>query len=329
MLSITGGEFFLMRVSNKLQKWVEQGLISQEQAEKIILTEQSDNGRMAWKLMYWIAGLFIGLGCILIIGSNWDSVPAFIKLLGNFAIWGGVLYGVYWSIVNKREKLKELFLTLSFLFVGATIGLIAQIFNLSGGWQSFATGWAILSFVFVIFSRLIVLNIVWLCLFFSILNIEHFFRLLESFLGNNLTMGLITGTLLCAFLSYAGNQLYQAVNKVVVMPKAFAVLSFIHMYIVAVIGGMAVGFKSVFATIFVFVFLGGRLFLAMQNKNMKSFIRNTHLIELYILFLFLTRFGNLFMSGIGFIIGGVLLLGGLYLLKKTSKYIKSMEMFHE
>ena len=62
---------------------------------------------------------------------------------------------------------------------------------------------------------------------------------------------------------------------------------------------------------------------------MKSFIRNTHLLELYILFLFVTRYGNLFMSGVGFIVGGLLLLGVLYLLKKTSKYIKTLEVFHE
>lgn len=318
-----------MRISNKLQKWLEQGIISQEQAEKIILAEQSKNSHLAWKLMYWIAGLFIGLGCILIVGSNWDSIPAPVKLLCNFTVWGGILYGAYWSIVNKKERLKEFFLTLSFLFVGATIGLIAQIFNLSGGWQSFATTWAILSFVFVIISRVVVLNVVWLCLFFSIIDIRYIFRLLTSFLNHSLMLDLIAGTIFCALLTYAGNQLYKSVNKIVVMPKAFAILSFVNMYLIAILGGMILGFQNGFATIFVFVFLGVRLFLAMQNKNMNSFIRNTHLIELYVLFLFITRFGNLFVSGVGFIIGGILLLGVIYLLKKTSKYIKAMEMFHE
>ena len=141
-----------MKISNKLQKLVDQGLISEEQAEKIMASEQAKHSNLAWKLMYWIAGLFIGLGFILIVGSNWDDIPASLKLLGDFAIWAGILYGTYWSIVNKKDRVKELFLTLSFLFVGATIGLIGQIFNLSGGWQSFATAWAVLSFVFVIFS---------------------------------------------------------------------------------------------------------------------------------------------------------------------------------
>ena len=318
-----------MKISDKLQKWVDAGLISQEQAEKIMLSEQNKHSNLAWKLMYWIAGLFIGFGFILIIGSNWDDIPAPLKLLGDFGIWAGILYGAYWSIVNKKDKVKELFLTLSFLFVGATIGLIGQIFNLSGGWQSFATTWAVLGFVFVIFSRLIVINMVWLCLFFSVVDFWHLFRWLEYFLRDGLIMGLITGTLVLAMLTYAGNQFYKAINKAVVLPKAFAVLSFIGMYFLVLIGGAAIGFENAFANVFVFIFFGARLFLATQNKNIKSFIRNTHLIELYILFLFLTRFGNLFMSGVGFILGGVLLLGVLYLLRKTSKYIKTMEIFHE
>lgn len=318
-----------MKISNKLQKLVDQGLISEKQAEKIMVFEQAKHSNLAWKLMYWIAGLFIGLGCILIIGSNWDDIPAPLKLLGDFAIWGGIVYGTYWSIVNKKGKIKELFLTLSFLFVGATIGLISQIFNVSGGWQSFATAWAVLSFVFVIFSRLIVINMIWLYLFFSAVDFEHLLRWLKYLLRDSLIMELITGTLVLALLTYAGNQLYKTINKLVVLPKAFAILTFIVMYCFVLIWGSAVGFENVFANVFVFLFLGSRLFLATQNKNMKSFIRNTHLIELYILFLFLSRFGNLFMSGIGFILGGILLLVLLYSLRKTSRYIKTMEVFHE
>ena len=328
---------FLMKISGKLQKLVAQGLISEEQAEKIMTSEQASHSKLAWKLMYWIAGLFIGLGFILIIGSNWSAIPAPVKLLGDFGIWAGILYGTYWSITNRKNKIKELFLTLSFLFVAATIGLIAQIFNLSGGWQSFATTWAMLSFVFVVFSRLIVLNLVWLWLFFSIINLEFLFHFLEPLLMKGPITALITGTILCALLSYAGGQLYKAINKLIVMPKAFAIYFLIGMYSIALFGGAMLGMNHsrffghspFLANVFVFVFLGIRLLLAVHNKNIKSFIRNTHLVELFILFLFVTRYGNLFMSGVGFIVGGILLLGVLYLLKRTSKYIKTLEVFHE
>lgn len=318
-----------MKLSHKLQNLVDQGLISQEQAEKIMISTQSARSNLMWKWMFWIAGLLIGVGIILIIGSNWRYIPDPVKLLGNFAIWGGVLYGTYWSIVNKRNGLKEFFLTLSFLFVGATIGLIGQVFHLSGGWHSFSLTWVLLSFVFVLFSRLVSLNFVWLCLFFFAVNLDFLFRLLEPLFKSGTVMALASMTGLFALLAYAGNRLYKAVEQVIVLPKAFAVLCFLNMYCVAFIGGAILGLGHFWANVFVFVFLGVRLFMAIKDQNMKSFIRNTHLTELFILFLFLTRFGSLFISGIGFVFGGILLLGILYLFKKTSDHIKTMEIFHE
>ncbi len=326
-----------MKISHKLQKLVDQGLITQKQAEKIMVSEQAKHSNLAWKLMYWIAGLFIGLGFVLLIGSNWRSIPAPIKLLGDFTIWAGILYGTYWSVVNKKENFKELFLTLSFLFVGATIGLIAQIFHLSGGWHSFATTWSLLSVVFVLFSRLMTLNIVWLLLFLGTIDFSFWLDIIEPFIRRGALMAVIAGTILLGLLSYAGIQLYKALEKAIVLPKAFAWLSSFYMYLIAIIGGAVLGFESsgflghspFWANVFVFVFLGIRLLLAVQKKNIKSFVDNTHLVELYILFLFFTRFGNLFKSGVGFIFAGCILLVSLYVLKKTSKYIKSMEIFHD
>ena len=325
-----------MNISRKLQKWVDQKLISQAQANKIMIFEQSKHSSLAWKLMYWLAGLLIGLGFILIIGSNWDDIPAPVKLFCDFAIWAGILYAAYWSMANNNDKLKELFLTLSFLCVGATIGLIGQTFNLSGGWQSFAVAWAILSLPFIISSRLTVLNIAWLLLLLSSVDthaLERLAKLLQP-LGC-----LAIATALFASLNYAGNRLYIALKEKILLPKAFAALCFFEMYLANIVIGISAGLETIgsnhvdaqmlLAIIFVFAFFGVRLLLAIQHKNIKSFINNTRLIELYILFLFVTRFGNLFMSGVGFVIGGLLLLGVLYLLKRTSKYIKTMEVFHE
>lgn len=318
-----------MRIAAKTQKWVEQGIISADQAEKILLAEQTSHTGLAWRLMFWIAGLLIGLGVILIVGANWDAIPDLLKLLANFAIWAAVIYGAYKSIAGAKNKLKEFFLTLSFLFVGATIGLVAQIFNLSGGWQSFATSWAILGFVFVIFSRLIILNGVWICLLFSALDFEFLIVFLEQWFNRNPLNLIILATVIFAMLTYAGKHLYLAINKIVVLPKAFSLLALIGMYYTALIGGASYGFTNSWANVFVFVFLGIRLLLAFKDKNMSSFIRNTHLVEFFILFLFISRFSNLLTSGFGFILGGLTLLGLLYLLKKTSKYIKTLEVFHE
>lgn len=318
-----------MKISKKLQKWVDQGLITRKQAEKITQSEQSGRSNLMWKLMFGIAGLLIGLGIILIISSNWRHIPAPVKMLGDFVIWGGILYATYWSIVNKRERIKELFLILSFLFVAATIGLIAQIFHLSGGWHSFATTWALLGLPFILFSRLITINCLWLCLILSTVKYDVWLEAIMDMFDNAPIAGLISGTMILAALSVWGRQIYEFLGKRVILPKAFSLLSFRAMYYFTLGVGAALGFEYILANVIVFVFLGIRLLLAAYDKNINSFIHNTHLVELYILFLFFTRYHNLFKSGLGFIFAGCLLLGALYGLKRTSKYIKTMEVFHE
>ena len=349
-----------MKIS--VQKLVDRGFISQEQADEIVASERAKRTALALKLTYWIAGLFIGTGFLLIVGANIDDIPDCVKLLGVFAAFGGVLYGAFQSVLNKKDRWKEFFLTLSFLFVAGTIGLIGQIFNLSGGWISFAAAWAALGFVFVLFSKMIVLNLAWFYLLFACLfSSRRFIRFIERHFGDFIeqcerfvreypTLGLILGTLFLALLTYAGNRLYAfvkkkarspdyvtlrdmlsyvSVEKAIAFSKGFAVLSLFAMYYTALIGGGALGFKNASANVFVFVFLAVRLVLAMRNKDIQSFIRNTHLAECYILFVFVTRYHNLFESGVGFILGGVLLLGVLRLIRKTSKYIKGLEVFHE
>ena len=40
-----------------------------------------------------VAGLLIGVGTCLVVASNWDRIPAFIKLFCDFSILGGLGYG--------------------------------------------------------------------------------------------------------------------------------------------------------------------------------------------------------------------------------------------
>ncbi len=312
-----------MFLSKKLQKWVIQGVITQEQADKITELEQTNHTSLAWRAMFLIAGLFIGLGFILLVGANWDDIPSSIKLLGDFTIWAGVLYGVYWSVTQKKENIRELFLVLSFLMVGATIGLIGQIFNLSGGWQSFSMTWALLSIPFVLMSRMLSLNIVWLILLCVGVDWEPVLKWL-LFREDHLVQ-LIFGTISLALIGYAGRKLYEETNKIIVLPKALSKLSLFAMYIVAILGGAALGLGIFMANVFVLVFLGIRMGLAFMQKDTLSFRNNTLLLELFIFFLFVSRFGDLFMTGIGFIFAGVLLLLLIYGLRKTSSRIKQFD----
>lgn len=258
------------------------------------------------------------------------------KLLSDFAIWIGLIYALDRSFLEKKNRLKELYLAFCFLFVGATIGLIGQIFNLDGGWQSFAIAWAILSLPFILLSKIKMLNVLWLVVLISGINLDGYIvNILEHFLKKQPITAIISGTMFLGLLSYAGEKLSQACKEKIVLPQAFSDLAFWGMYFVAVVLGLLYGtdgftrydFTPILANICVFVFLGIRLLMAVKNKDAQSFIRNTHIAEICILFVFLSRFGNLFTTGIGFILGGFILLLILYGVKKTSKHIKRFEVF--
>ena len=315
-----------MALSKKLQKWVEQGIITKDQADKITELEGKNQSSMAWRMMFLIAGLFIGLGIVLLIGANWDYIPASLKISGNFTIWLGILYGAYWSITHKKENIREMFLTLSFLMVGATIGLIGQIFNLSGGWESFAFAWALLGIPYIILSRLVALNTMWIILLltgFKGLSIFSWLHWLYDTLSG--VPELVTATAVLALIGYAGAQLHETVGKIIILPQTLSKLSMFIMYVVIIFCGWSMGVKDWGASIFVLIFFGIRMAIAFIRKNPRSFRNNTLLIQLFIFFIFITRFENLFKSGIGFILGGALLLLLIYGLKKTSTYIKNFD----
>lgn len=322
-----------MRLDKKMQKWVAQGFITQQQADNILTAEKENQKGFAWKTLFSVAGLFIGLGFILLIGANWDSISNGVKLVSAFSFFAALLYGVYWTATQGKNDLKELFLILSFLMVAGLIGLIAQIFNLSGGWHSFAVGWALLTFVLL--GRSMFFNLIWLILLGSAIDwgfINSIYRYLGKSMNDDSAILILyigmTGVL--ALLSYAGEQLYAMVQKKIVLPKAFSKLTYFLMYLTALFGGIIVHFDISFvADVFVFIFLGIRMYMTFKQHNMVGFRNNTVLAELYVVFLFVSAFENLFISGIGFILAGVLLLGVISMLKKTTVYIKGMEAFNE
>lgn len=325
-----------MKISKKLQKWVEQGFISDVQAQQILQSETANHSGFVWKWLYGIAGLFIGLGFILIISANWDDIPASVKLITDFGIWGGFIYGAYWSIINKKDKLKEFFLLMSFLFVGATIGLIAQIFNLSGGWHSFAMMWALLGLPFVWFSRLFFFNCCWMILLLTSFNFGFVERMLEY--AHKHLDGLIMFIIVLSFVSFVSEKLDTAINKYTLLPKALKVLSAFSIYGMIFLSSFGrqswyfIGTRFnvfIFICLLAFVFFGIRLFFAFKNQNMVSFKRNALVVEFYIFLIFTSRMSNLMLSGFGFILAGLFVLGFIYVVRKTTKYIKTMEAFHE
>ena len=83
--------------------------------------------------------------------------------------------------------------------------------------------------------------------------------------------------------------------------------------------------KNFVNIIFVFSLFAYKMYKSFKYRKDKNFRNYAILTELYIIYLFISAYGNLFFTGIGFIIGGVLLLVSIYFLKKVLTYIKKLE----
>ena len=324
-----------MSLQKKLNRWKEQHFITSEQYEQILTFERQRSGNTFWRTAFVIAGILIGLGICLLVAANWDALGATTKIVGAFTILGGFFYTTWRCILQEKKGLSELFAILSFLMIGATIGLVGQTFNLEGGWQSFALFWALLGLPFVIISRSLFFNIAWLCLLGTSLKFAWLENLLDA-LWDNLSNA--TLLVVCLYLlSYVANKLDKAVHSYIFLPKAFGKLMLGATYTCIGLIGLRWGcwrwwhqhldVTALAANLLVFAFFALRMFLAIKAQNIGSFRRNAIAVEVYIFILFASACGNLFLSGMGFILAGGVILAMIYLFRRTTRYIKTMEVF--
>ena len=323
-----------MKISKKeLEKLNKEGLITSQQVENIISYYQknTDNNKL-WKRLFIIAALLIALGIILVIGANWSVIPNFLKISIDFVLFLALVYADYYFITNNKKNLSEVFLVISFFMVAGTIGLIAQVYNLDGGWLSFARFWMLLTIPFVLLSKTYLINILWLLLLFNSFP-ESFYTWLHDiysyFVSDflpfsksyNISIFCILLYLLLEFLQYFGKSIYIKFDKKIVVLKAFSILAQLTKYWTLCAIALQ---RNAIDIIFIFCLLAYKLYINYKNRKDKYFRNYAILAEVYIIYLFVSAYGNLLFTGIEFIAGGILLLVSIYVLRKVLTYMKKL-----
>lgn len=144
--------------------WVEQGLISEEQARSICAQYDIDYasaGEQAsgYHLLTALGYLFIGLALITLIGANWDDIPRGLRMAGllvtTLATHGLALRAYF---AGKADSAAQLFLLGNF-FYGASIILIAQIYHLGEHMPDGVFWWALGSLPFGVLLRHTILTL--------------------------------------------------------------------------------------------------------------------------------------------------------------------------
>jgi uncharacterized membrane protein len=139
------------QILNALPELVKEGLLSEDSSQKIraYYREKERNRPQRMTLVFGIIGaILVGLGIILIVAHNWDEMNRPLKVALSFAplLIGQVLCG--YSLLKKpgNQTWQESSATFLFFAVGASIALVAQVYNIPGNTGSFLFTWMLLCF---------------------------------------------------------------------------------------------------------------------------------------------------------------------------------------
>ena len=153
---------FRAALKQELPAWVRDGIVSEEGARRLAQAYQLDDltaesSRLLSAVIFTSGSLLLGGGLISFVAANWEDISTPLKLTLLFSALLGFHGGGYvlWHRFGWR-RLGHALIFCGCLVFGANIGLIAQIFHISGDWYgafglwavgSLAVAWAIRSWI--------------------------------------------------------------------------------------------------------------------------------------------------------------------------------------
>jgi uncharacterized membrane protein len=170
-----------MNLEKKLREWRMAGVIDQETKDRIFEfeTRYKSNG-----LVYAAGGLgafTVGVGVISIVAANWEFIPYTIKLAIDLLIVIALAFAIFFAEIRGCNWLKEVFLTIFYIFILASIGLIGQIYQLGIPLYQVFLLWSFSTAPIVMFGQSGFLAVLWLCglTFTYVLAIEPLYNVLN------------------------------------------------------------------------------------------------------------------------------------------------------
>lgn len=154
-------------ILNELPALLKANVITEETAKKIKehYTKNGDESQSKLFMIFGILGAILsGLGIILILAHNWDDLSNTTKSIISFLpLLMGQLFCGY-TILKKSENPVWSESSAVFLFfgIGASISLIAQVYNISGDLNSFLLTWMLLSLPLVYLLRSSIVSLLYI-----------------------------------------------------------------------------------------------------------------------------------------------------------------------
>jgi hypothetical protein len=132
----------------ELPRWRAEGIVDAAAAERLThrygLSEAEGAG-LAVAALYVLAACMVGAGVISLVAWHWDELARWVRL----SILGAALVGAHvagfwlWQVTGRQPRLGHALSLLGTIVFGASIGLVAQIFQVSGPWYGAFGAWAL------------------------------------------------------------------------------------------------------------------------------------------------------------------------------------------
>lgn len=159
-----------MSLKAQLQRWQLAEVIDGATARRIEAYEGSKQGFRFSAAMFGLGALAIVLGLAAVVASNWDAIPATLKLAAHAVFNAALAAGILYTIRTERTAAREILL---FLLAGVTltfIALIGQIYQTGAPlWQALVLWLLITSPFLFLLTRLRFTVVCWILSFWTTL----------------------------------------------------------------------------------------------------------------------------------------------------------------
>lgn len=200
----------------KVQQWQDAGLISADQANAIVTWEQDKKSGKFGRGLVGVGIFAILTGILSIIASNWEVIPASVKIGAHLLLNAGVAAVAWRAARDGKDMIREgaalafFFLTLTFMV------LIGQTYQLDGSKTGLTVTWMIATLPFIaFFGKQYMTAIAWILSFVTVVCIVLHEQLsaLSDFWG--IFCAICVGTLLpLIFIGGGLTKMFQRVKPI-------------------------------------------------------------------------------------------------------------------
>lgn len=311
----------MSRLEKKLNSWVENKLITPEQKGQIVKFENKDKKPHLLFSLFCLGIFVISLGIISMVSANWDEINDIVKLVIDFTLLFLLVWGIWQAGQKQKTFWQEAGIFALFLMVGASIGLIAQVFQTSGNLANAFLMWAFFTLPLLAVSRHKLLPLFWVpTLGYGIVGqygfwrmIDYLFRWLDISPITFFTIGIVFwATLVFAF--YLFNVYFRQRYPVFAVLRGYAEVLLYGQAFALLFIERGDFFPGLLIALFTFA-CAAAIYYAHNQRRMLNL--NIVFIGISFIIVFIRIFYNLLFTGLGLIYAGTVIMVIGWVVKKV------------